>query len=107
MIQKTWHLDSIVARALLVTDFIDSIDPKADKAGFDGGGQEVSRLKEMAYVKGPPTGLNGACIREAIAKARTEQKDDAASNNLSHAISLRPTGQRMGMAGGPGVKSRE
>jgi hypothetical protein len=28
LIQKTRHLDSIVARALLVADFIDSIDPK-------------------------------------------------------------------------------
>jgi len=27
VIQKTWHLDSIVARALLAADFIDSIDP--------------------------------------------------------------------------------
>jgi len=27
LIQKTRHLDSIVARALLVSDFIDSIDP--------------------------------------------------------------------------------
>jgi hypothetical protein len=29
LIQETRHLDSIVARALLVADFIDSIDPKA------------------------------------------------------------------------------
>ena len=28
MIQKTWHLDSIVARALLAADFIDSIVQK-------------------------------------------------------------------------------
>jgi hypothetical protein len=28
LIQKTRHLDSIVARALLVADFIDSIDPQ-------------------------------------------------------------------------------
>jgi hypothetical protein len=28
LIQKTRHLDSIVAGALLVADFIDSIDPK-------------------------------------------------------------------------------
>jgi hypothetical protein len=28
LIQETRHLDSIVARALLVADFIDSIDPK-------------------------------------------------------------------------------
>jgi hypothetical protein len=33
LIQKTWHLDSIVARALLVTDFIDSIDPKRTSLG--------------------------------------------------------------------------
>ena len=26
--RKTWRLDSIVTRALLVADFIDSIDPK-------------------------------------------------------------------------------
>jgi len=28
LIQKTRHLDSIIARSLLVADFIDSIDPK-------------------------------------------------------------------------------
>jgi hypothetical protein len=28
LIQKTRHLDSIVARALLVADFIDGIDPQ-------------------------------------------------------------------------------
>jgi hypothetical protein len=28
LIQKTWHLDSIVARALLIADFIESIDPE-------------------------------------------------------------------------------
>ena len=28
LIQKTRHLDSIIARLLLVADFIDSIDPK-------------------------------------------------------------------------------
>jgi hypothetical protein len=33
LIQKTRHLDSIVARALLVADFIDNIDPKQTSVG--------------------------------------------------------------------------
>ena len=35
MIQRTRHLDSIVARAPLVADFIDSIDPKRTYAIAD------------------------------------------------------------------------
>jgi len=34
LIQRTRHLDSIVARALLVADFIDSIDPKRTQGPF-------------------------------------------------------------------------
>ncbi len=34
MIQKTGHLDSIVARALLAADFIDSIDPSRTWRGL-------------------------------------------------------------------------
>jgi hypothetical protein len=35
-IQKTWHLDSIVARALHVAVFIDSIDPDRTSAPIPG-----------------------------------------------------------------------
>ena len=54
LIQKTRHLDSIVARALLVAEFIDSIDPKRTFAVFQ-------RSQVTASQTSPRVGAAFAC----------------------------------------------
>jgi hypothetical protein len=53
-IQKIRHLDSIVAGALLVADFIDSIDPKAEITIYSHEPREsllVCRKRHYAWFR--------------------------------------------------------
>jgi len=49
LIQKTWHLDSIVARALLLADFIESIG-HSEKSALKLG---MSAIPAGADIRGP------------------------------------------------------